>query len=110
MNHSEDSEVKNNILHIRFKGNIEVKSETVLQFHPEIKPFCNEIVAHGWNYDFDEIEGEAEAKVNLSEVSFQYTYYPPRIERDEVEGKYELSLPLGPKPPGNHRHKKSRPF
>ncbi|MGB9806939.1 MAG: hypothetical protein ACP5LN_06445 [Thermoproteota archaeon] len=96
---SSADEVKNNILHIKFKDNVKVKNETVLQFHPEIKPLIDEILAHGWSYNFEEVEGEAEAKVDLSKVSFEYTYYPPRIERDELEGKYELSLPLGSEPP-----------
>jgi hypothetical protein len=96
---SSKSEIKSNRLHVRFEGDIEVSDKQIFQYHPQIKPLIDEIMSRGWKYRFEDVKGEAIVEVDLSQVSFRYSYYPPRIEELENEGSYKLHVPLGSQPP-----------
>ena len=84
---------------IKFIGEISIGEREILKFYPEIKPLLDEIRGKGWSYHFTNVIGEAEAELDLDNLYFRLEYYPPRIWRDECEGRYEISAKLGSEAP-----------
>lgn len=83
----------------KLKGEFRLSEADVLKFHPWIKPLLEEIKNKGWNYRFSNINAEVLVELNLDDLMLTLTYYPPRIEKWEEEGTYEISAKLGEEPP-----------
>jgi hypothetical protein len=82
----------------KLKGKFRLSEADILRFHPWIKPFIEEVKSKGWNYEFSNVIAEVLVELNLDELVLTLSYHPPRIERCEEEGVYEISARLGEEP------------
>jgi len=84
---------------VKIKGPIDVGEDVILRFYPEIKDLIDSIKGMGWSYHFRNVLGKAKVELDLEKVNFHLRYYPPRIERFEEKGTYEISAEIGEEPP-----------
>ncbi len=84
---------------VKLKGEFNLSESDIKQFHPWITPLLEEIRKKGWKYDFSNVNAEVLVELNLNELTLNLKYYPPRIERLEEKGSYEISAKIGDKPP-----------
>lgn len=84
---------------IKLKGEFSLSEDDVIKFHPWINPLLEEIKEKGWNYRISNVNAEVLVELNLDELVLTLNYYPPRIEKFEEEGTYEISAKLGNEPP-----------
>jgi len=87
------------MIKVRFKGNLDLSEEDVLRFHPNLKPFLDEIKSKGLKYRITNIVGEAIVMLDVESLDFKLHYYPPRIHEFEEKGKYTIEAEVGENPP-----------
>lgn len=84
---------------IKLKGSFSLNEKDILEFHPWVKPLLEEVRNRGWNYEFSDVKAEVLVELDLDELKLDLRYYPPRLERFEEGGTYEISAEVGSEPP-----------
>lgn len=83
----EKVEIQGNDLKVYFRGNLTIKEDTILQFHPSVAGFLKEVKGKGYRYGFSSVYGTANATVDLSRAQFNLNYVHESGPVEEMRGR-----------------------